>query len=258
MFARHMKRLAESADCLDGDGVARFFKWGIDDRAAAAAKTSRVNITLDDGWRGCVEHGEPILEQFGCKAYVFVTTNLIGRPGFLTRAERQRLPSDRFEIGSHAVTHGFLNEQSSAEIHRELADSRAELQGLLGRTVDAVSIPNGAVNDQVRRIAVDVGYRLLYTSDLHLNTRQTGPLRIGRAPARRTTTPDQVVEFSQGILGRQNWRNSLLRIPKRLLGPRRYRSFRRTLLGERGDQLEMHELAIKSADDSPRRDGAAD
>lgn len=206
------------------------------------ATKPRVQITFDDGWKESVDRAGPILAEAGMEALVFVTTNLIGKPMFLSRGDLQRLPAD-YRIGSHARTHDFLNELPEAAIREELVTSRKVLEDITGRAVDTISIPNGAIDARVRRIAVEADYRLIYTSDVHANGPQTGPLAIGRIAIRDTTTAAHLENAVSGTgLSSQSLRRSLLNIPKTLLGPRRYRRLRGWLIGERSDQLEMTDL----------------
>lgn len=202
----------------------------------------RVQVTFDDGWKESVDRAGPILAEAGMEALVFVTTDLIGKPMFLSRGELQRLPA-HYRIGSHARTHDFLNELSETAIREELVTSRKVLEDITGKPVDTISIPNGAIDARVRRIAVEADYRLIYTSDVHANGPQTGPLAIGRIAIRDTTTAAHLENAISGTgLSSQSLRRGLLNIPKTILGPRRYRRLRGWLIGERSDQLEMTDL----------------
>lgn len=214
---------------------------------AAAARSRpatkpRIQVTFDDGWKESVDRAGPILAEAGMEALVFVTTDLIGKPMFLSNGELQRLPP-HYRIGSHARTHDFLNELSEAAIREELVTSRKVLEDIIGKPVDTISIPNGAIDARVRRIAVEADYRLIYTSEVHVNGPQTGPLAIGRIAIRDTTTAAHLGNAISGTgLSSQSLRRGLLNIPKTVLGPRRYRRLRGWLIGERSDQLEMTDL----------------
>ena len=118
------------------------------------------------------------------------------------------------------------------------------LEAATGREIDTISIPNGAVDKRVKQIAAEVGYRLVFTSEVHSNTRQAGPLEIGRAAVRTSTSPQQILQFAQGEYRRESWRRLMLGLPKTILGPGRYRRLRARLLGEQGGQLEMADLVV--------------
>src|SRR5690606_21435629 len=49
-------------------------------------------------------------------------------------------------IGAHSVHHLSLARQPEEVVHREMSDSRAALERVLGRAVDDFAYPYGAVN----------------------------------------------------------------------------------------------------------------
>jgi peptidoglycan/xylan/chitin deacetylase (PgdA/CDA1 family) len=238
-FAQHLDALETHADVLSHEDVLRFHESGAD---APSSGRPRIHLTFDDGWKRCVELGGPLLEARGWEATLFVTTELIGRPHFVNENDLRSIDGRSFHIGSHARTHCFLNELPEAAIREELRASKSRLEDITGRNVVSVSIPNGAVDARVRRLAAEAGYRLVFTSAARANSRRHGPLDIGRIAVRNTTTAAEVASFARGHFGRERLRQQLLSLPKRLLGARNYRILRRTLLGETRHQSEMHDL----------------
>src|SRR5262249_3634376 len=146
-----------------------------------------VLLTFDDGWRDSVEVAGPLLRSEGCEAMLFVTTNFVGRPHFVSRQDLQRLPRNLFRLGPPARTHRMLSRLSESEIRGELTDSKHFLEDVAGHEIDALSIPGGALDERVRRIAAEVGYRFLFTSSVHANTPETGPMHIGRVAVKQST-----------------------------------------------------------------------
>jgi peptidoglycan/xylan/chitin deacetylase (PgdA/CDA1 family) len=209
---------------------------------ATSATTSKAALlTFDDGWAGTLYLAAPILRAANAEATVFVTTDLIDKPWFLTRSELANLPKE-LQVGSHTKTHCFLNELPSDQIREELRVSKQVLEEITGHEIDTISIPNGAVDRRVTQIATEVGYRLVFTSEVHSNSRQSGPLEIGRAAVRTNTQTQQILQFAHGEYGRESLRRLVLGLPKAILGPGRYRRLRARLLGEQGGQLEMADL----------------
>ena len=132
---------------------------------------------------------------------------------------------------------------SDAEIREELRVSKEELEQLTGRPIDTVAIPNGAVDNRVRRIAQELGYALVFTSEVHINSRWSGPVHIGRSAIRWNTRPEEVRLFAEGELGLDPFRRMVLSLPKRILGPQRYRRLRAWWMGETSSQREMKDLS---------------
>lgn len=242
-FEQHLAAIARCARVITVADVAKFYAVpSVDVDSGRPA----VHITFDDGWRETVDIAGPLLAARGLQATLFVTTGLIGRSRFLTPAELARLPQDTFHVGSHTVSHPFLNELADADVADELRRSRGDLEDILGREVDSLSIPNGAADRRVIRIAADSGYRFVYLSTVHRNTQRRGPLAIGRAAIRATTTAAAVARYACGQLGPEQARAALLSLPKRILGPSRYRRLRRLVLGEPADAQDMRDLVIAS------------
>lgn len=242
-FASQLALMQRSVDLIKLERVQNFFASPVPrarDISLPDARPSTL-ITFDDGWRGTLDLAVPILQRYAAEATVFITTNLLDTPGFLKASELHRLPA-QLQIGSHCRTHGFLNEMSDAQIREELRVSQLELERLSGRAITTVAIPNGAVDARVRSIALEQGYTLIFTSELHVNSRWTGPTHIGRAAIRSSTASLLATELAEGDFGMEPIRRMVLSLPKRILGPQRYRRMRAWLMGEKSSQKEMHDL----------------
>lgn len=242
-FAAQLALMQRSVDLIRLERVKNFYASPVPrarDISLPDARPSTL-ITFDDGWRGTLDLAVPILQRYAAEATVFITTNLLDTPGFLKASELHRLPA-QLQIGSHCRTHGFLNEMNDAEIREELRVSQLELERLSGRHITTVAIPNGAVDMRVRRIALELGYTLIFTSETHVNSHWTGPTHIGRAAIRCSITSQSVTELAEGDFGMEPIRRMVLSLPKRFLGPQRYRRMRAWWMGEMSSQKEMHDL----------------
>jgi peptidoglycan/xylan/chitin deacetylase (PgdA/CDA1 family) len=238
-FAQQLDAITAVADVLTFFDLQRFFAGPADDQPSSRPL---VQLTFDDGWRGTVDVAGPLLAERSLQTMLFVTTGLIGAPRFLTAAELSQLPPETFHVGSHTVTHRFLNELPDAEIRDELRRSRQELEDIVGYEINTLSIPNGACDDRVLKIAAECGYRYVFRSDVHGNTPRTGPLNIGRTAIRATTGIETVSRYSRGDLRRERFRSTLLSLPKRTLGPHQYRRVRQWMLGQVRTEQEMCDL----------------
>jgi len=214
-------------------------------RPATADARPRVLLTFDDGWRGSIEEAGPILAQAGARAIVFLTTGLIGHPLFVDDAMLRDLSTEVFEVGAHTVTHPFLAECSSEVIRRELRDSRQTLEDILGRCVDCVSIPNGSIDERVLELAYECGYEFVFTSETRLNSGEPASRTIGRVAVRSETSAETVTQWANGTLGAASWRRRALELPRRVLGPQRYRRLRSWALGEELGQDDMADLVAE-------------
>jgi peptidoglycan/xylan/chitin deacetylase (PgdA/CDA1 family) len=238
-FNAQLARIADGgATCMDYESLELFYEPGRP--AVTGDGRPHVLLTFDDGWRGGVEIGGPLLEQYRARAMLFITTEFLGRPYFLTRGELARIDHRRFRVGSHGCTHRMLSLLGESEIRAELSDSRKLLEDAIGYPVDTLSIPSGAVDARVRRIAVECGYRFLFNSEVSVNRRGDDRMAIARVAIMRNTRPEDVDRYVRQRIGRERLRRAILQAPKRMMGLPRYERVRRLLLGEKPSQHVTH------------------
>jgi len=134
-----------------------------------------VLFTFDDGYRDFEEHAWPILDRHGFSALVFIVTAKVGgsadwdadfgEPAQLMGWEEVvQLASEGVDFGSHTVNHRKLTSLASDEVIKEFTSSRAGLEERLKRPISATSYPWGAHNPDVRRSAVDCGFKVAMTT----------------------------------------------------------------------------------------------
>ena len=148
-------------------GLAR----GLDGAVRSAApwvetRNGRVAVTVDDG--GVSYHAivADRLEALGLRGYCLVTTNCIGRRGFLQPAQLRELAARGHVIGSHSVSHpARFSDCTWDRLLREWSDSRERLEDLLGTAVTAGSVPGGYFSRRVAEAADAAGLKRLFTSE---------------------------------------------------------------------------------------------
>ncbi len=148
-------------------------------------------ITFDDAYADIAEHALPVLRRFGFGGAVFVVSGCVGRTNVwdeqkgyaslpLMNAEQLRYWAGQgIEFGAHSRTHPDLTGLEAGRLRDEVAGSRVELEGLLGRNVASFAYPHGAVNDTVVA-AVQREYALGFTCVEGFNRAETDPLRLRR------------------------------------------------------------------------------
>jgi len=227
--------------CISWDAIEAFYRPGNTSNYPNSSNGFPVLLTFDDGWSGAFETGGPILVEHCAQALLFVTTDFINRPYMLSRAELSRIDPAIFHIGSHARTHRMLSLLNSREIRAELEDSRKLLEDIVGYKIESLSIPSGAVNARVRKIAAECGFRFVFDSEPRVNRRGSSSLAIGRVAITGDTSLTTFRNSVRQRLTRQRLRRAVLEGPKRVLGLRRYESMRRWLLRESPGQQVTHE-----------------
>ncbi len=232
VFAAQLDQIAAlSPGCMNMRALHKFYAQPAE--TPAADPRPAILLTFDDGWRDVITVGGDLLRERNLQAIVFVTTDFLGRPHCLSRSELAAIDAKTFHIGSHAVSHKMLSPMPESVIRTELAESKKMLEDLLSREVDSISIPNGAVDARVRRIAAECGYRFLFDSEVHLNRRGGDPFQIGRISIRENTSLEIFRSYLRGQFSRERFRRAVLSAPKRLLGLNRYDRLRRRVMGEK-------------------------
>ncbi len=118
-------------------------------------------LTFDDGHESNLQAAE-MVRRAGFQATFFITRH-ISLPHFLDD-EGVRELSAICSVGSHGVTHRALIKLPTAEVKRELSESRQWLEDVTGAPVPWFSAPGGAIDRRVRRLAVGAGYALIGNS----------------------------------------------------------------------------------------------
>ncbi len=199
---------------------------------AFADKT--VAVTFDDGCETDLLSAAPVLREFGFGATFYITSGWSGRPGYLSQSQIRELSSLGFEIGCHSMSHSYLTELDEAGLLREIADSKLQLEQVVGKPVEHFSCPGGRFDRRVAQIARDAGYRTVSTSETHANRAASDRFALGRVPVTRHTS---LSDFLNLCRGRKLWQWRLgarLRTTVRaLLGNSAYDRLRDTVLGKR-------------------------
>jgi peptidoglycan/xylan/chitin deacetylase (PgdA/CDA1 family) len=162
-----------------------------------------VFLTFDDGEIGAYTCVADELEQYGWRGHFFVTTDWIGRAGFLNGAQIRELRSRGHVIGSHSCSHPErMSHLTWGELTKEWSQSRSILSDLLGEEVKVASVPNGFYSRTVGRAAAAVGIEVLFTSEATTATGMLdGCLILGRYFMQIHTPP----AVSGAIAAGQNW-----------------------------------------------------
>jgi peptidoglycan/xylan/chitin deacetylase (PgdA/CDA1 family) len=166
---------------------------------SVAPADHQVFLTFDDGGASAASIAD-CLEVLGWRGHFFVTTNYIGRPGFLTSAQIRDLHTRGHVIGSHSCSHPLRMAQCPApRLREEWARSVSTLRDLLGEPCPVASVPGGEYSSPVGDTAAAAGIRVLFTSRPTVRVRQHGEMRVlGRFAIRSTTGPQVAAAVAAG------------------------------------------------------------
>jgi peptidoglycan/xylan/chitin deacetylase (PgdA/CDA1 family) len=124
-----------------------------------------VRITFDDGNASDLEIALPALRERGLTATFFVVAGRLDIPRFLDEAGVRELAAAGMEIGCHGMRHRAWRGLDDGSLDEELLQSKAILEGAVGRRVTRASCPFGAYDRRVLRTLRHAGYEHVYTSD---------------------------------------------------------------------------------------------
>lgn len=139
------RALAEQLDALVGAG---YHAVSADAVAAHVARGTRlpprpVLLTFDDGTAGQVSQALPLLRARHLTATFFVMTVVLGRPGWMTKADVRALDRAGMTIGAHTWDHHPVTQYAGDDWRRQIAEPARELAAIVGHPVRVFAYPFG-------------------------------------------------------------------------------------------------------------------
>lgn len=168
--------------------------------AKFTSKPPSVAITVDDGGVSYHSIVASRLEDRGWRGHCFVTTDYIGRRGFLAKHHLRDLHARGHVIGSHSASHrSHMGTSDAKTIYQEWSDSRKALEDILGVAVNCASVPGGYYAPRVAHAASEAGIKVLFTSepDREIHAIESC-LVFGRFTVRRGQQPEYVGRLAIG------------------------------------------------------------
>lgn len=202
------------------------------DWIAAQESRERFHVTFDDGDVSNALVALPMLRERGLRATFFVTGGFIDRSGMLARRDVRALAEAGMHVGAHGMSHGFLEDMDLATLRRELRDSKAVLEDIIGAEVTAMALPGGRGGARELDEALACGYRDLYGSRPGPDDGAALPCWRNRVAVTRQLDDARFVALANWSGPAARWarlRHGALAVPKRVLGNARYQRLRAAL-----------------------------
>ena len=126
-----------------------------------------VLITFDDGYQGAGLYAARELRDRGMKATFFIIPEMIGKSiegyPYMTEAELKTIAeSECFSIGSHTIDHPHLDQLTAEELSRQLLESKATLENMIGRSINSIAYPYGDYSQEVIDGVKAAGYSVAF------------------------------------------------------------------------------------------------
>jgi len=159
-----------------------------------------VCLTFDDGGASAHNTVAEMLERYGWHGYFLVTTDWIGRSGFLNQEQIRDLDRRGHIIGSHSCSHPTrMARVSWDQMLREWNESTARLAEIVGHRVDIASVPGGYYSRKVALAAAQAGIQTLFTSEPTARVQLVEGCRVvGRYVVQRGMGPEWSAGFAAG------------------------------------------------------------
>jgi hypothetical protein len=204
------------------------------DRARQWQAETPLFLTFDDGAVSSYTIVAGELEKRGWRGHFFITTDWIGRPGFLKPQQIRELHARGHVIGSHSCSHpARMSKLSWQELLREWKESCAILSDILQESVVTASVADGFYSRKVGMAAAAAGIQVLFTSEPRAKVSVVnGCFVLGRYSIQSQTPPS----VSGAIAARNRWqrlRQAILwqaKKPVKALAGESYFTIRRLLL----------------------------
>ncbi|MEE4236718.1 MAG: polysaccharide deacetylase family protein [Anderseniella sp.] len=151
-----------------------------------------LHVTFDDGFVGVLEHALPTLKEHAIPATLFALPQRMGmtndwmlergfpRRALISMTQLRLLADEGVTIGSHTCTHVRLTDVGPDIAAKEIADSKHELEDILGKEVSHFAYPYGLFNQAVRDLVVQAGYRSACSTRSGFNRPGEDPFLIRR------------------------------------------------------------------------------
>ena len=171
----------------------------------AQLPSNPIIITFDDGYKSNYTIGYPILKKYGMKACIFMIADAIGSPNYMSTDElREVTASGIIEIQGHSMTHDdSLSTMEKSRLRKELKDSKAKLEEILGKTVNVFAYPYGKYSQSLMDELMAEGYIFSVTTEYGCASKKANPFLLPRIRAGGSDSGMVLKKRIEGLTGRK-------------------------------------------------------
>ncbi len=124
-----------------------------------------VVLQFDDGYEDNYKYAFPILKKYGFPAMVFLISDRISTPNFLTWDEIKEMEGYNFMAGAHTRHHTYLPSLSRSKAQDEIAGSKKMIEDHLGHSINYFCYPSGGFTQDIKFLVKEAGYKAAVTTN---------------------------------------------------------------------------------------------
>ena len=115
-------------------------------------KQKKILLTIDDGFLSFYDNAWPFLKKNKIPFILFVSTEPIGNPGYMTWSQLKEINKENFAIiGHHSHSHEYLIEKSDEEFIKDVEQANSIFKEKLGYVPKLFSYPFGEYSEFMRK-----------------------------------------------------------------------------------------------------------
>jgi len=163
-------------------------------------------ITFDDGYQNILSVKNYLIDK-GIKPVSFVLSHpenadraqMLNNLPLLTIEQVKELKQAGWDIGCHSQTHTDFWKVTSENVDREVLGSKIKLEQELGFPVEYFAYPKGRYSVQIKEAIEKAGYKMAFSMDNLIFTRDSEILAIPRIGVMRTHSFSEFKSLPLGL-----------------------------------------------------------
>jgi peptidoglycan/xylan/chitin deacetylase (PgdA/CDA1 family) len=149
-----------------------------------------VMITVDDAYLSFYEAGMPVIREFGIPVSLFVNTDSVGTPGYMSWDQIREVVADGVEIGNHTASHVYMVEKVAGEsdaqwrrrIYDDILKAQQAFERELGFAPNIFAYTYGEYSAEIIDLVKDLGFIAAYAQQSGVIHQQHDLFTLPRFP----------------------------------------------------------------------------
>jgi peptidoglycan/xylan/chitin deacetylase (PgdA/CDA1 family) len=181
------------------DQAPKSAKVALLDHASQDIGSEVLLFTFDDGGASALPIAA-LLEEHGWRGHFFITTDYIGKPGFVREDQIRELHHRGHVVGSHSCSHpARMSHCPPEQLVREWKESARVLSNILGDRLRVASVPGGYYSKRVAEAAANSGIEVLFNSEPTSHIKHVkGCIVLGRYSIQQGVSAETVAGIASG------------------------------------------------------------